>query len=315
MSGGRIFGGRRRQAARVAELEQQLAEYRTAVSTVTRSLTGLADGDLEVRVPRLGGDPALADLRDAANRLADVTDAFVRESAASLEAACEGRHHRRLLLRGMPGAYRAAAESINHARDAMQETEERSAQRESATKADLRDAVSGVSDRVARTSADLAVSAEELSRSVKTAGTGAGAALEVVHSLERSSQEIRNSVALIKQVAEQTHLLALNASIEAARAGEAGRGFAVVAHEVRNLAASSARSSDDITARVAEVRAGVAEAVASIGQVAGAVEDMGARAHAVESAANGSHGEPGLSRLAEDLRDEIARFTLAGRQD
>ncbi|WP_122816932.1 methyl-accepting chemotaxis protein [Nocardioides pantholopis] len=303
----------RRAAARIAELEAELAAHRDAVRLATGALGALADGDLEARVPRLGDAEELAGLRRAANLLADRNDAFVREAAAALAAACEGRYHRRLLVRGLPGAFRAAAETINTARTAMQENEASSARREARTRAELEAAVSAISDRVADTSADLAASAEELTRAVSEAGAGAVSARDVIHTLEQSSQQIQTSVALIKKVAEQTNLLALNASIEAARAGAAGRGFAVVADEVKNLAATSARSSDDITARVDEVRAGVAAAVASIGQVTGAVAEMGERAQAVETAATGSGGEPGLSRLAVTLRDEIARFTGGAR--
>lgn len=303
---------RTRRAARIAELESELAAHRDAVHLVSAALGALADGDLESRVPRLGDSEDLVGLRHAANLLADRNDAFVREAAAALTAACEGRYHRRLLVRGLPGAFRAAAETINTARTTMQENEASSARREAATRAELESSVSAISDRVANTSVDLASSAEELSRAVAEAGAGAVSARDVIDTLERSSQEIQTSVALIKKVAEQTNLLALNASIEAARAGEAGRGFAVVAAEVKNLAATSARSSDDITARVDEVRAGVAAAVASIGLVSGAVEEMGQRAQAVESSATGSAGQPGLSSLAVTLRDEIARFADGG---
>src|SRR6185369_9336604 len=79
---------------------------------------------------------------------------------------------------------------------------------------------------------------------------------------------------LINEIAEQTNLLALNATIEAARAGEAGKGFAVVASEVKNLANQTAKATEEIASHVGAIQTETQRSVSAIQGVASIIEEI-----------------------------------------
>lgn len=193
-----------------------------------------AQGNLERRMLRIDNGSPAAEMQHAINHLLDMTDAFVREAVASLEHACHGKFYRRVLLEGMRGSFRTAAEEINHATAGMERN----------TLA-LRDAESR-----------RAALAEEFRM-----------AKQVVDELAHASQQIGNISDTIREIANQSNLLALNATIETARVGEAGAGFGVVAAEVKRLSERTAAATREIARKVGAIQKSSTEVSLVIEQI------------------------------------------------
>ncbi|PLW76933.1 methyl-accepting chemotaxis protein [Cohaesibacter celericrescens] len=152
---------------------------------------------------------------------------------------------------------------------------------------------SGNVQTVASAAEELSASIEEIKRQVNETSTVVDQATEAtrkttstVSGLSHSAQKIGDVISLIQAIAEQTNLLALNATIEAARAGEHGKGFAVVASEVKELANQTSKATEEIGSQIQDIQGATQDAVLAIQGIADTMEKVNeytlAISHAVE---------------------------------
>ncbi|HKH02155.1 MAG TPA: methyl-accepting chemotaxis protein, partial [Bradyrhizobium sp.] len=128
-------------------------------------------------------------------------------------------------------------------------------------------AVAAATEEITSSVNEIGRQVHESTRIAGTAVTQAQKTDQSIAKLSRAADRIYDVVKLITEVAEQTNLLALNATIEAARAGEAGRGFAVVASEVKALATQTAKATGEISAQIGDMQLATAETVAEIREI------------------------------------------------
>ncbi|MDJ0942750.1 MAG: methyl-accepting chemotaxis protein [Kiloniellales bacterium] len=143
------------------------------------------------------------------------------------------------------------------------------------------DEATGNTETVASATLELSASIAEIAKQMAHSRKVSEAAVRTaettdatVHDLVAAAEKIGQVTGLISEIAEQTNLLALNATIEAARAGEAGKGFAVVASEVKSLANQTAKATDEISQEITNMQSVSSGAARAIGEIVTTIEEM-----------------------------------------
>ena len=229
----------------------------TSVSQLRSDLNHLAEGDFSqpIKVP-----------------------AGAKESLIGLLATMQGT------LKGIIAQVSHSSEELSGSADSIAQIAEQTAQFATSQQTSTQTMAAAIEELVVSIShlSDNATHADELSKvSANTLAEGSGVIKQTLDSIQSISDTVSNAassiadlnshtqqiseiIEVIRGIADQTNLLALNAAIEAARAGEQGRGFAVVADEVRNLASRSAASTQQITGMIGKIQSGADASIRSM---------------------------------------------------
>ncbi|GAA5181873.1 methyl-accepting chemotaxis protein [Niveibacterium umoris] len=290
-------------------------------ASITRPLTSLRNTVVEIgssldftrRIPSRGRDE-IGQTVAAFNTMVESVQASFAElaqSAGRVGEAARGMQHTSQQLAQSAGvqadsasAMAAAVEevtvSINHVADRAQEAATLSAD----------------ASRSAGSGAQVVGATVQRFSTIATEVDQTAASLDA---LQSETARISSVVGVIREVAEQTNLLALNAAIEAARAGEQGRGFAVVADEVRGLAERTAKSTSEITQLVGRIQSGAQQVVQRMQQTVATVKEGASEAVAAGEAIHTIKGSSDqavdmVSDITDSIREQSAASNAIAQQ-
>ena len=309
------------------------------VVRVSAATEAIAAGDLRSAIPETERADELGDLARAIGVLRDGQKErrrLAKEQEETKRAAEEERRHIMVGLaekldatvKRVLGSVEMSVTELQQDAQAMTRIAGESSKQIVAVSSATQQASANV-QTVAAASEELSASIAEISGQVTKSSTVAreavgeiGQANTTMSGLLASSEKIGDVIKLINDIAEQTNLLALNATIEAARAGEAGKGFAVVASEVKNLASQTSKATEEITGQISAMRGATGEVAKAMENVTHTIRQIdeisGSIAAAVEQQSAATREISGNAQQAargtQDVSDNVSGVADAASQ-
>jgi len=264
------------------------------------AMNALADGDLDVEISKVVRKDEIGQLNQALAVFH--AQALEKEELAKQQRDNQDQVERRAatlqtLFDGFETAVGSVITSVSTASDDLQTSArtmtgiaDQTSKRSSVVASASNEASTNV-QTVASAAEEISASVSEIGRQASDSSSKAGAAereaestMAKVGKLSEAAQRIGDVVTLIQDIAEQTNLLALNATIEAARAGEAGKGFAVVASEVKNLAEQTAKATADISSQITDIQEATENSATAISDISNTIQDLNSISSSIAAA-------------------------------